>query len=179
MPTRLAAIALLVAAGCGGDAVCGPGDAGAADLVVDIGDGTPLSYGGFNSSPNNDCTPDQRMPTSITIDGVQVGQPGFHITFCVPRPDGVPDGDIDITDDEIIQVIDINARIDADCILTLDRMRPASGTVRFEGYCADGLEPGGYALAVDATVPGTVTCGAGGDSSVDIALSGTVAVESI
>lgn len=170
---------LLAAAGCGDDAVCGPGDATADGLVVDVGNGTPLAFGGFTSSPNNDCTPMDRRPTSITIDGTQTGQPSFHTTFCVPRPDGVPSGPIDITDDEVVQVIDVNARIDADCILTLDRTMPASGTVEFVGYCGDGLDPGGYALEFDAMVPGTIVCGGTMNTSVTIDLSGSVAIEAI
>ena len=174
----LAAVALSATlSGCGAD-VCGPGDAGASGLTADIGGGAPLAYGSFTSSPNNDCTPGERMPTSLTVGGTQVGQPGFHMTLCIPRPDHVPSGAIDIVDSETVQVIDVNGRVDPDCVLTLDRTRTGSGTLQFAGYCGDGLDEAGYALVLNATLPGTKTCGATADA-VDIVLSGAVSVSPI
>jgi hypothetical protein len=165
---------------------CGPGEAPVAGLSADIttsGGAASVSFGSFTSSPNNDCTPAEGGATSITVDGTQTGQPNFHITFCLPRPTELGADPVSVTDVEHLEIIDINARLDADCLLVLDRTSPGTGSITFAGYCGDGLDPGGYAMEFSATIPGTRIC-TGGDAgtaqeSVDIALSGSVAVSAI
>jgi hypothetical protein len=179
-PRILAAVAAAaLAAGCGDDGVCGPEMAPPDGVTAETATGASVGYQGFTSSPNNDCTPPDRMPTSITLDGVQVGQSSFHITFCLPRPDQLGSRAVDIADTDLIEVIDINARLDADCLLVLDRSSPPTGTITFSGYCADGLDDAGYAISFAASVPGTVVCTGQDDAATTITLAGESSVEAL
>ncbi|HUH01721.1 MAG TPA: hypothetical protein VML75_06975 [Kofleriaceae bacterium] len=177
-PLLLLVTLLVLAPGCNGDAVCGPGTAPADGLSADIGT-AEVTFGGFTSSVNNDCTPPEGGPTSITVDGTQVGQPAFHITFCLPRPAQLGADPVAVTDVQRLEVIDINARLDENCLLILDRTRAGTGTVTFAGYCGDGLDPAGYAMEFDAVVPGTRICTGNQQEPVDIALTGSVAIDAI
>lgn len=150
----------------------------AAAVTADIGTES-VTFGGFNSSVNNDCTPPEGGPTSITVDGTQTDQPNFHITFCLPRPAELGGDPVSVTNAQLLEVIDINARLDGDCLLILDRNRAGTGTVTFAGYCGDGLDPGGYAMEFAAVIPGTRVCTGNQQEPVDIALTGLVAVEAI
>ena len=185
-----AAACVLGGLGCGGDdAVCGPADAPLAGAAVAIegnpGGGT-IAYGDFTSSPNNDCPPPGGGPTSLTIEGTQTDlAPGerFSMVLCLPRPDEIGGESVALDDDRLVQLIDVNARLDGDCTLRLDASTPPSGTITFSGYCGDGNAGSGYALIFDGSATGTRTCpdGAGGstDEPATITLTGSVAVEAI
>lgn len=177
-PLLLGAILLLASSCNGDDVVCGPGTAPAAGLIADIGT-AQVTFGAFTSSVNNDCTPPEGGPTSITVDGTQVDQPNFHITFCLPRPAELGSDPVAVTDVQHLEVIDINARLDENCLLILDRTRAGTGTVTFAGYCDDGVDPAGYAMDFSATLPGTRICTGNQQEPVDIALTGSVAVDAI
>lgn len=184
----LATLCVLGGVGCGGDdAVCGPADAPPAGATVAIeGDPGGIAYGAFTSSPNNDCPPPGGGPTSLTIEGTQTDlAPGerFSMVLCLPRPDEIGSAPVSLDDDQLVQLIDVNARLDGDCTLRLDASTPPSGTITFSGYCDDGNDGSGYALIFDGSAAGTRTCpdGAGGstDEPATITLTGSVAVEAI
>ena len=196
-----AAAFLVIASGCGDDGgddgggdggridasdqVCGPGAAPMAGIAVTVG-GETLTYGGFTSSPNNDCPPPEGGPTSLTVDGTQVGAtsqvPPF-LTLCLPRPAQIAAQPISLDDDNLVQFANINGELADDCDLVLDRRAAPSGTIEFAGYCGGGQDAAGYAITLSGTVPGTRSCPDGGggtvETPVDIALSGQVAVEAI
>jgi hypothetical protein len=166
-------LGLGLAPGCG-DEVCGPGDAPNAGVTLAV-DGRALSFGDFTSSANNDCTPAGAEVTSLTLEGFQQGVADHQLTFCLPRPDRIGEEPIPITEVARLEVIDVVAADDG-CTLTLDRDRPLAGTARFEGYCAAGGDPAGYALSFDAQLPLVRTCGDADPADVSGELSGRTAV---
>jgi hypothetical protein len=193
----MASLAAALATGCGGDdgsdEVCGPGDA-PPDGVMVTAAGDSVSYGNFTSSPNNDCPPAEGGPTSLTLEGLQTGLPAgqrFSMVLCLPRPDDLDrlaqgelgGATVDLADDNLVQLIDVNAALADDCRLRRDSAMPPSGTITFSGYCEAGLATEGYALTFDGSAPGFRRCpdGAGGfrEEPVTITLSGTVAVQAI
>lgn len=169
---------LVGAPGCGEDPICGPGEE-PADGVVATVEGATVLYGNFASSPNNDCTPTGREPTSLTLDGRQVDPAPaipYGITFCLPRPDVIGSEPITVDDPDTLQVIDVFAELEDGCLVLLDRTRASTGTATFEGYCAEGLDPGGYALSFTATIPVTRMC----DGRAEVMeLSGRTTVEAL
>lgn len=141
--------------------------------------GEDIRYGDFTSSPNNDCTPPGRQPTSLTIDGRQLDpQPSisFGITLCVPRPDDIGSQPVTLGDPERLQLIDVFAELADGCLVQLDRTGQSSGTASFEGFCGDGSDAGGYAMSFDAAIPVTRMCDGQADT---LELSGRVAVEAL
>jgi hypothetical protein len=180
--TRLVALgalgALTSAASCGGDDdSCGPGSAPDVGLVA-TGDGASLTFGALVAGPNGDC-PVAGAPEglkSLTIAGTGAG--GFF-TLCVSRPDllarqpqalaldvpGVP---------AEARIVDVTGTAN-NCQFTIDRAKPASGTVSATGLCGDGTDAAGFALVVDGALSLTRTCGQTVDS-IAITLRGTVAV---
>jgi hypothetical protein len=186
----LAVACALGNAGCGGDdAVCGPADAPLAGATIAVegaaGDAT-VAYGDFTSSPNNDCPPPEGGPTSLTIEGTQADlAPGerFSMVLCLPRPDEIGSAPVALDDDRLVQLVDVNARLDGGCTLRLDASTAPGGTLTFAGYCGDGNADSGYALTFDGSAAGTRTCpdGAGGSTEepATITLTGSVAVEAI
>lgn len=169
--------------------MCGPADAppaGASVAVAGAAGDASVSYGAFTSSPNNDCPPPGGGPTSITIEGTQTDlAPGerFSLVLCLPRPDEIGGEPIALDDDRLVQLVDVNARLDGGCTLRLDPDATPSGTLTFAGYCDGGNAEDGYALTFDGSTAGIRTCpdGAGGatEEPADITLSGSVAVEAI
>lgn len=195
MTDALAAAALiftLLATGCSDDggATCGPGDAPPDGVTAAI-DGATVTYAGFTSSPNNDCPPSEGGPTSLTIEGLQTGLPAgqrFSLVLCLPRPaqieaDALGAATLDINDDRLVQLIDINARLEDDCRLRRDSEMSASGSITFAGYCDGGNAAEGYALGFELSAPGLRICpdGSGGSTEepVTITVSGTAAVEAL
>ncbi|HUS65729.1 MAG TPA: hypothetical protein VMZ28_14360 [Kofleriaceae bacterium] len=170
----LLATVLLLAAGCGGDddgGDCGPGEAGA-DL--EVGD---VTFSDFTASPNNDCTPVQgQEPTSITIQGEQSDPDGTgFLVLCLPRPDEIEsETAISLADDELIVVIDLFGQDQAGCSVRVDD--PATGTATFSGYCDDGADDDGFALALTGTVTVTRTCGDADPTTEALDLDGDAAV---
>lgn len=161
---------------------CGPGDAPASGVTATAG-GTSVAYGQFTTSPNNDCSV-AGHPTSLTLDGIQTdpaASPPLHLTFCLPRPDEIGGDPIPLDDTQRIEVIDLFAEM-GDCFLSLDRTAPPTGSITFSGYCDDGTDPAGYAIAFDGAVAGTLSCpdGDGGtDQSVTVTLGGQAAVTAL
>jgi hypothetical protein len=74
-----------------------------------------------------------------------------------------------------VQVIDASAALAAGCTAAIDPTLAPAGTARFDGYCADGADPAGYALSLTGTVPVRVTC-PGGTTAMTATLGGAVAV---
>lgn len=171
----LAIVALGAAAGCNGGE-CGPGEA-PADGVTLTAAGETLSFGGFTTSPNNDC-PRDGHPTSLTITGSQVEPPpaiAAFLTFCVATPDRIGSGAIELAGEDAVEVVDVQGDVDG-CRLRRDRTRPIAGTIRFAGYCDDGLEPAGYAIELAAEIPGIRSCPEAEDEELTIELAGQAAV---
>ena len=135
-----------------------------------------MTYSAFAGSPNNDC-PDPAAPSgviSLTIVGAQSGGPGL-LTLCVGRPDLLASQAPAFGPDPgQIHVIDLNGTAN-NCMLTIDRSQPPSGTATSTGMCGNGSDPAGFALSLDATVRFTRTCGATVDT-VSATLSGRAAV---
>lgn len=181
--TVLCALPLTLALfACGDDgapAECGPGDA--TDEGLEVARGADVfTFGGATSSPNNDC-PAQGAPTSLTIQIAQIDTPApanpGSLILCVPRPDdlGAP---IQLSDSDHIQVIDVFVG-DGDCRISLDRAGDLGGTVTFGGVCENGVDIAGYSMSFDATVPATRSCAGSADESVELQLSGDLAVSAI
>jgi hypothetical protein len=171
----VAVAALGAAVGCNGGE-CGPGEAPPDGVTVTVG-AESVSFGGFSTSPNNDC-PRQGHPTSVTITGSQVQpQPAIaaFLTFCVATPDRIGSGPIELAGEDTVEVVDVQGDLDG-CRLRRDRTRSLTGTIRFAGYCDDGLDPAGYAIELAAEVPGIRSCPDGDDEEVTIELTGQAAV---
>jgi hypothetical protein len=179
-----AAAALLLCAltGCpGGDTGprCGAPDAGLPGLSLRAGS-DQVRFGNFSASANNDCPPPGGAAvTSVTIDGVQTDPPAsFHLTLCLPRPDRLTDGPLPLSD-ERVQLVNVNAQLPGGCTLLLDSAAAPDGTITFSGYCGNGTDRAGYAMALEATLEGKRTCPGSGETAVDIQLSGSTAVQAL
>lgn len=180
MKQLVVSLVLISTVGCGDDEVCGPGEATADGVSMEI-DGTALSYGSFTSSPNNDCPGDG--PTSLTIEGRQLSPPPtagtFALTFCLPNPDDIGSDPIELEGDSLVEVVDISGEADG-CTFLIDRTRPRTGTIAFIGYCDDGSNPAGYAIELDGSVPVLQTCPAGPANAPNaVTLSGQASVDAI
>ena len=167
--------------------VCGPGDAPADGIIVDVG-GDPQAgavFGQLRSSANNDCPPPESGgPTSITIQGSQTdpADPVPFLTLCLPRPQLIGSEPLPLVDDAVldedtrVQLIDLLAAPADGCSLDIDGDRAPAGQVTFTGFCDDGVDEAGYALSFAATVPLLRTCGGDPAEPVEAELSGEVAV---
>ncbi len=167
--------------GCSDDAQtqCGPGDAPPDGLTATISP-TSFAYGGLSSLPANDCPDpdDPNAPTSITIEGTEVGGGGLF-TVCIVRPDlmnrelslgtGIVAGDLEL--------VDITGTADG-CTyaLLLSPTDLPTGTASVSGGCANGTNPEGFALTLDAMVPMERTCTGMPAERVVARIAGTVAV---
>lgn len=180
LPALLLAVGALAATGCSDDATCGPGAAGAAGLTLTVGAET-VTYGGFTASVNNDCTIAGSGVISVSVHGTQVGGTAA-LTLCLPRPDLLGADPVPLAPsrvppqaDDRVQVIDASATLAAGCTAAIDPTLAPAGTAGFTGYCADGADPAGYALALTGTVPVRVTCPAG-TTAMTATLGGAAAV---
>jgi hypothetical protein len=173
---------LAVLAGCpGDDAVCGFGDAPVDGIVV-AGGGDSFEYGGFQAGQNNDC-PAEDGVVSVTVFGGQVDPAGAaFVTLCLPRPDLIESGtaypltpDVQpVPDTDRVQVIDVDADHADDCAWSINGA--PSGTASFEGLCADGADPAGFALTLDGSITLREDCPAIPPVDVEVTLGGTVRV---
>jgi hypothetical protein len=164
----LAAAAALSGAGCNGDDSCGPGGAPDSGLVASS-DMVSLTYGGLTSLLGNDCpAPDAPAGViSLSIEGRQAGDPLGLVTFCIPRPDLLMEGDRSIgtsLSNADVRIIDLRGNAEG-CAFALDTTRLPTGAVQATGVCANGDSPDGFALSFDAAV-----------DSVAVTLRGRVAV---
>lgn len=158
-------------------ASCGPGDAPAG--VVASGGPVALTYGQFTGGLNNDC-PASGAPMgviSMTILGMQTdaGGGGFF-TLCIGRPDLLASQPLGIGFDAAaaVRVVDFNGQASG-CTFTVDRSQPPGGTASASGLCDNGRNAAGFALALDATLTLTRTCGTTTDA-VPVTVRGGVAV---
>ena len=158
---------------------CGPGSAAANGLQATTTDGTlSIAYTGMTAGANNDC-PDPAMPPgegviSLTIAGNEEGAVA-PIVFCVPRPDKLQNGGLNVGKD--FQVIDVMAQAGG-CSYTLVRPVDATGTASVSGMCENGVGKAGFALTVDSSVTLLKRCLGMPDATVRVTLSGTIAVTS-
>lgn len=171
--------AMSLAACSDDDGSCGPGGAAADGITVTIG-GETLRYGGFTSSVNNDCTLAGSGVISTTIQGTQQGG-SAQLSLCLPRPDllggaaPLSANHVPPTADDRVQLFDVSATLSTGCTARLVVAATPTGTATFDGYCAGGTDPAGYALTLAGTAPVTVTCPAG-PSETTATLAGTAAV---
>ena len=180
LAARLLAVGALAAAGCSDDATCGPGAVGASGVTLTIGSET-ITYGGFTASVNNDCTIAGSGVISVSVHGTQVAG-AAALTLCLPRPDLLgaeaaplaPSRVPPLAEDRV-QVIDASASLSAGCTAAIDPTLAPAGTARFDGYCAGGADPAGYALTLTGTLLVRVTC-ASGTTAMSATLGGAVAV---
>ncbi len=171
-PTLLAlsTLSLLITA-CGEDPTCGP-EAGLVNTAEAAVGGETVTYADWRASPNNDCG-ELNGPISVTLEATQMGtNRGF--TLCFPRPDKLS-GSVDITNSELVQVIDVFADLPANCLVSLDRTKPGTGTIEFTGVCSDATDPAGFAMDMQFDIAVTISCDAG-VSDERMAFSSAVAV---
>jgi hypothetical protein len=173
----LAGLAALGPAGCSDDN-CGPGSAASSGLVASA-EMVALNYGGLSGLLGNDC-PDPAAPPgviSLSIEGRQVGDPLGLITFCIPRPDLLMQGDRTLglaVGNSDVRIIDLQGSADG-CSFRLDSSRLPTGIAQATGVCENGDSPDGFALAVDGALSLRRTCGTNVDT-VGVFLRGRVAV---
>lgn len=171
----LAGALLALAAGCGDDESCGPGDEEAPGVTVES-----VTFDEMVASPNNDCPPTAgEHPTAITIQGSQTdpATPGQFLVFCLPRPDLIDDQPVSFTDSERIEIVDLFGRDAEGCDLSFDRSaEPGSGAVTFSGFCEDGTASAGFALSLSGVLPFTRTCDGADPAAITAELGGRAAV---
>lgn len=171
-----AALGLLVLAGglAGCSDPCGPGDAPADGLVLAAVDDVALTtrIAGLIAGANNDC-PAADAPAgvvSLTIAGASL-EGSRPFTWCVPRPDLLASGAIDLAD---ARFFDAGATLDG-CTLSLPAAPAATGTVTSTGMCGNGADGAGFALTFAGELTLARDCG-GTVDDVRVTLTGTVAV---
>jgi hypothetical protein len=167
----LSSISALAASGCSDD--CGPGDAPEFGLVASSAEVT-LTYGDLSAGANNDC-PDADAPkgvVSLTLEGMQQNATSTtsFVTFCIPRPDQLPDG---VPIGTGFRIIDFRGDKDG-CTFEFGGGVP-TGIARATGLCDHGQNKAGFALTVDGNLLLRRTCPTATDT-IAVALSGTVAV---
>jgi hypothetical protein len=169
------AITVLLATACSGDdddgGECGAGE----DGELAIGD---IRIGGLHAGANNDCTPVQGDPTSVTIQGDQTSPDaaGF-LVVCLPRPHEITGDPIALDDDRLVQQVQLSARDPDDCALALDEDGAlGAATMTVTGFCDQGTHPDGFAIALGGTLPATRTCGDADPEAIDLPLSGAAPV---
>lgn len=170
------AAAAVLGAGCGDD--CGPGDAPATGLVAS-NDTVSLTYGELTGLLGNDC-PDPAAPEgviSLSVEGHQAGGAGGRITFCIPRPDLLMEGDRTLgtaLSGADVRIIDLGGTAD-NCTFSFNSAQVPTGAARATGVCGNGDSPEGFALSIDGALSLRRTCGATMDT-VSVTLRGRVAV---
>jgi hypothetical protein len=179
------ALAAAASAGCGDDDACEPGSGDAPDAPITVaGGGDTRTFGGFVAAANNDCRtaspPDGVV--SVTVFGGQLEPGSAFFTLCLPRPDLIGPGatfDLEddvqpVPDDARVQVIDVQGAFDDGCTWSL--AGALTGSITFEGFCGDGLDPAGFAITLDGGATVDRTCPTGPATQVDVTLTGRVAV---
>jgi hypothetical protein len=122
---------------------------------------------------------------SLTVYGPQATPAGAaFVSLCLPRPDLVRAGDTlpldphnqPALDADRVHVVDVQAELADGCRWTLDGAAAPTGTATFAGYCGQGIEPEGWALALDGQVTVVETCPGGLERTLQVTLSGRAAV---
>lgn len=170
MPLALAAASIH----CGDDAVCGIAEEDSAQITGSM-TSEDVVWENWRSGPNNDCG-ETGGPVSLTVEADQSTMAARRLTLCLPRPDKLSSTPVDVNDSALIRVIDIFADVESgNCLASLDRSMPLTGTLAFPGICDDGLHEDGYGILFDLSAPMTITCGADTRSEVMV-LSASAAV---
>ncbi len=137
------------------------------------GDQVALTYGDLSAIAGNDCS-DPATPSiiSLTISGKQMGSTDTQLTICVPRPDQLENGPLDLGAAIVFNQLDGS---DASCTYSLEPTVPPTGTLRSQHMCSNGTDKAGFALVVNGAVTLARACG-GTNSKVAVTLTGTTAV---
>lgn len=142
-------------------------------LTAGNGSDVALVYENLTASANNDC-PDPSAPTgviSLTINGSEKAGTGL-ITFCIPRPDQLATGNLQIGSGA--NLVNLTGSANS-CTFTKNSTTVPLGTVGSIGLCKNGTDKAGFALVVDSNLVLARDCG-GTVDNVPIQLAGTVAV---
>src|SRR6476620_2137268 len=128
MSRSLFLLAISAVAACSDDSstLCGPGGAAMDGLSVGNGSDVSLTYENLSAGQNHDC-PDtsQTAVESITILGSQKNGTGL-INFCIPRPDKLTMGNVQLGAD--VHVTDITGDANG-CMFSLNSTTVPLGTV--------------------------------------------------
>ena len=142
-------------------------------LTAGNGSDVSLTYQNLSASPNNDC-PETGAPSgviSLTISGSQKNGTGL-VTFCVPRPDKLTTGNVQLGSD--VKIVDLNGTSNS-CMLTTNATTVPLGSVGSIGVCDNGTNQAGFALVFAGNLVLSRDC-AGTVDNVPVQLVGTVAV---
>jgi len=162
-------ITSLVACSDGSPATCGAGSA--APSIDVVADTVTLSYDSLQSGANNDC-PAPMAPSGVVSMTILL-PPGSatQFTLCIGRPDKLGDGLPLGTGVKVIDVIGSGGG----CTFVQDASSAPTGTAKSSGLCKNGLDPAGFGLTIDGTIPLSRTC-SGVTDTVVATVSGTVAI---
>jgi len=171
LPTEALVIIAVLGCGCGGDdATCGP--AGAEPGITVATATVSATFSTFTASANNDC-PNVGSPTAVTIAGSQDGASG-SIILCLSRPENVGSSAIDVDFSGALQLVSVSAQLD--CPVVVDRSQPLDLKATFEGFCADGVDPAGFTLALDGQVAMRKQCNGQAEEAITVTVSGSAPV---
>jgi hypothetical protein len=178
--SSISLLLLLLSAGCpSDDETCGPSGAPTAGIVAGDID-VEITYGNLEAGINNDC-PDTDAPEgviSVSIHGTQVDGPGL-LTLCISRPDLIATQEQALGPDlpgSAVHVVDVTGTVD-NCTYELDPNRIPTGKATTAGMCGvNGADPAGFSLTLDGAVGLLRTCPTGPVQTVQVLLTGRVAV---
>jgi hypothetical protein len=176
--TFIGALALVAGfAGCGDDAVCGPPEGADPDGIGATTPGGPVTWGDFDSSPNNDCGMQSLSVHGFQATPVLAGGITPPITLCIPQPSAIGADPITpgFTDDDTVRLVDFAGGDAEDCTFTVDRDVALAMTVAFTGFCDDGANAAGYGISRAGSVAVKRDC-AGTITDATVQLSGTAPV---
>jgi hypothetical protein len=147
--------------GCSGPGgqTCGAATPAPTEAVLVTIAGEAYSYENFIAGANNDCPFDGGFPppdnVSITVYGTQPDT-GFAFTVCLRQPKLITDAPISLSDLEMIELQDVNARRADGCDYRIFPGSVPTGTATVEGFCT--LAGGDYNLAVSGSIGGIRRC---------------------
>src|SRR5262249_44868817 len=145
----------------------GPPPAGAITVTA----GSDLfSYTGFRWGANNDCPAAGASVISVTLRGPQTGAGDHGLGLCLPRPDQVGAGSIDLGDSTHVQLAGITGKAGS-CEVAMKSGATPSGTVTFAGFSTQA--GAAYQMTLAGQVAGTSSCG---DAPITLTIAGTAAV---
>lgn len=156
--------------GCSDDASCGPSEE-AAGIEATVGT-MSATFSSFTAGANNDC-PNAGSPTSVTVSGSQEGDSG-SVILCLSQPEVIGDSSLEVSYDGPVQLVSVAVQLD--CPVIVDRSMMPALSATFSGFCGDGVDPAGFTLALEGTVPATKQCQGQPDEAVTISLDGSATV---